>query len=70
MSKQTPLQEFIADILSGKVIDTLANQQYYLDKEKQMVIDAFNDGWENIGNAVADGEQYYNETYNNDTPNI
>ena len=74
MSKQTPLQEFIADILSGKVIDTLANQQYYLDKEKQMVIEAFwngdNSDCTSEQNAYEFAEQYYNKTYNNDTPNI
>lgn len=36
---QTALQELISDILSGKIADTLANQQYYLDKEKKQFID-------------------------------
>lgn len=68
---QTPLQEFIADILSGKVIDTLANQKYYLDKEKQAIVIAFGDGQDDCSYSESegiiynsDGEEYYNRNYN------
>lgn len=58
---KTAIQELIDDILSGKITEVLSNQQHYLDKEKQQIIDAvthgnrseFYDGSETIG------EQYY-----------
>lgn len=38
--------------------------KYWLELEKQNLIDAFNEGYENIGNMVAMGEKYYNNTFN------
>ena len=34
-----------------------------LEIEQKNIVDAFNDGWGNIGDAVAHGKRYYNENY-------
>ena len=38
---KTVVQELIDDLLSGKITDTLAKSDYYLEKEKQQIIDAY-----------------------------
>lgn len=64
MSKQqTALQQFHEAILSGKITDTLANIDYYLELERQQIIDAWCDGSQpDIDNKIF-AEQYYNEIF-------
>lgn len=73
MSNKTALKEFIEDILSGKVIDTLANDKYYLEKEKKQIISAFDAGQDACGYSESEGilynsdsTEYFNNTYKKD----
>jgi len=80
MSNKTALKEFIEDILSGKVIDTLANKNYYLEKERTQIIDfhvnCVKEGTEREDGTKfskkdeklvrKDAEQYFNNTYKKD----
>ena len=70
MSKQqTALQLFHEAILSGKITDTLANIDYYLELERQQIIDAIKDcrkyPYIKKGEVLFEtsAEQYYNDKY-------
>ena len=64
--KKTPLQKLIEFMEQNQYFignDLYAKQKELLEEEKQMVVDACNvnkgvNGWQ-------DGEQYFNETYQN-----
>ena len=74
---KTALQQFIEAIISGKITDTLLNQQYYLDLEKKQIMDAYNHGYrdgesaeestKSVGDISEfyDADDYFNKTYNN-----
>jgi len=65
---KTAMQELIEDLLSGKITDTLARSEYYLEKEKQQIIDAFVAGDNSCCTSEENSEDYanhyFNETYN------
>jgi len=61
---KTAMQEFINDTLEGKAKEL----EHYIEKEKQMIIDAYNDAKSSIVSsnpnvAFRTSEQYYNETF-------
>ena len=65
---KTALQQFIEAIISGKITDTLLNQQYYLDLEKKQIMDAYNQGYRDYfppDTKFGNSEDYFNKTYNN-----
>lgn len=55
---KTALQQYIEDIKNG----TCEGEDYYLELEKQNVIEAFKRGQCTV---ITEAEQYYNETFNN-----
>ena len=59
---KTVVQELIDDLLSGKITDTLAKADYYKEKHKQQIIDAYFIA----GQSAESSEQYFNETFKND----
>ena len=65
MSKQqTALQQFYEAILSGKITDTLANIDYYLELERKQIIDAASRSCQSMCyNDEKSAEQYYNDKY-------
>jgi phosphoenolpyruvate synthase/pyruvate phosphate dikinase len=52
---KTAVHELIEDLINGNV----KPDGYYLEKEKQQIIDAYVAGFEDV-----DAEQYFKETYN------
>ena len=67
---KTVVQELIDDLLSGKITDTLAKDDYYKEKHKQQIIDAWENGYEHGACINKDkdkyhGTQYFNETFKN-----
>ena len=69
----TPIQELIEKF--NKLTDNYefcdwleANKECLLEKEKQMVIDAFRDGIKNVhnGSPYTTPLTYYNQTFKND----
>lgn len=61
MKQKTAMMELIDDLLTGKITDVLANQDRYLEKEKQQIVDAAETQTEK---SEITGLDYYNQTYN------
>ena len=62
--QQTALQKFHEALLSGKITDTLANIDYYLELEKQQIIDAASRSCQSMCyNDETSAEKYYNDKY-------
>lgn len=81
--QKTPLTEFIDDLLSGKITEVLSNKDKYLEKERQTIIDAFNQGYregENVSELMdmhdgdvsqfEDAEIYFNNKYESHEYNL
>ena len=62
----TALELFYNQILSGKITDTLANIDYYLELERKQIIDAYEDDntsyYPNSERSIKANE-YYNDKY-------
>ena len=70
---KTAVQTLLDDLANGKIIDTLSNREKYLELEKNQIVDAVNKTYdattfEKDGDGYLscpfDGEDYYNQTYN------
>lgn len=63
---KTPIQELISAITqNGHIIINQTLIDTYLEKEKQQIIEAHKDGFEeNVRPTHETSEQYYNEKYN------
>jgi hypothetical protein len=64
---KTAMQELIELIVNNKTrLDIIEkNQQMWLEKEKEQIINAFDMGRDETTRKFReDGEQYYNQTYN------
>lgn len=58
---KTAMQEYIQDAFEGEI----KPYSYYLEKEKQQIMDAFVSGDERgTGNIPFNCEQYFSQTYN------
>jgi len=62
-----------AIVIQNRVIDELTKEYAeYLEKEKEQIIDAYEDGKQNGMDSITNihmyiiGEMYYNQTYNQD----
>jgi hypothetical protein len=65
---KTALQEFIDNVIPMHIIELDMIKQEIkkaLEKEKEQIIKAHNEGIWIEGKAFDDGEEYYNQTYNN-----
>ena len=62
---KTAMQELIELIVNNKTrLDIIEkNQQIWLEKEKEQIIDAFNEGIDEMAFATS-GINYYNQTFN------
>jgi len=60
---KTAMQLFIEAILSGKITGALINSDYYLELEKQQIIDAAKEGANYDNSKFCSPEDYYLKTY-------
>jgi hypothetical protein len=67
--KQTPMQELLEWVRTTLPMDLETPQMIeqkiksMLDKEKNLIADAWEDG-ASMMNTIIDGDEYYNETFN------
>ena len=69
---KTPMQELIEKITEHTWYDEVGdahvnldiiNLSYFIEKEKQMIIDAYDMGFNSYYTTERTAEQYYNETF-------
>ena len=66
MSKQTAVEWLVEEIHKNIEFIPVSMQEQAKEMEKEQIIDAFDEGNPN-GFIIKCGEQYYNETYKNET---
>lgn len=60
---KTAVHQLISDLLTGKIIDVLSNQDKYFEMERTQIVEAYEEGYHCESSTKIDGEEYFRNTF-------